>query len=494
MILNTQSIQQALEREIEAIKRKLQELPNTAGVGIDRELQPGASRFNRGLKLPSLLTPTAPPLPRPAGLLERRRIISGPEQLPSTMDDGNSIMNEQRWQEGSGTDPPYPQELSTAAHISNRFIWKFTQFDDCLQKAKDGSRTFYLSDPFQRGSYGKRKCPIDRRPLDERSAKDIYPDVAIERNDFGFCRVKCPNERNDCKWTGELRSVQAHESNCNFVGVKCTNKDCEATPLRKDLDSHVTNECPKRRVECHYCRTSFVWYKRQDHFDVCEKYPMTCLQRCGENKIPREKMNDHIEQSCPHTKVECTFALIGCKEKVQRRTISDHVKRSTESHLKLACERLQELQVSSALSVANIKEMQAEMVTTMKKSKELSDAILKRRGQGLQDLRDKIAETNKKLEELQSKENANDKLSALQTEVVIIKKQLKELSGNVPNDEKLSEFHDAINKLQTLMPRINSQLQDLRSEVAWTNNETNKKLKNSKKQLLDWRNKTPILM
>ena len=153
------------------------------------------------------------------------------------------------------------------------------------------------------------------------------------------------------------------------------------------------------------------------------------------------------------------------------------MKRSTESHLKLACERLQELQVSSALSVANIKEMQAEMVTTMKKSKELSDAVLKRRGQGLQDLRDKIAETNKKLEELQSKENANDKLSALQTEVVIINKQLKELSGNVPNDEKLSEFHDAINKLQTLMPRINSQLQDLRSEVAWTNNETNKKLK-----------------
>lgn len=158
MILNTQSIQQALEREIEAIKRKLQELPSTAGVGTDRELQPGASRFNRGLRLPSLLTPTAPPLPRPAGLPERRRIISGAVQLPSTMDDGNSIMNEQRWQECSGTDPPCPQELSTAAHISNRFIWKFTQFDDCLQKAKNGSRTFYLSNPFQRGPYGYKMC------------------------------------------------------------------------------------------------------------------------------------------------------------------------------------------------------------------------------------------------------------------------------------------------------------------------------------------------
>lgn len=27
-------------------------------------------------------------------------------------------------------------------------------------------------------------------------------------------------------------------------------------------------------------------------------------------------MNDHIKNSCPHTKVDCTFAHIGCKVKV----------------------------------------------------------------------------------------------------------------------------------------------------------------------------------
>ena len=27
-------------------------------------------------------------------------------------------------------------------------------------------------------------------------------------------------------------------------------------------------------------------------------------------------MNDHIEKSCPNTKVDCTFAQIGCKVKV----------------------------------------------------------------------------------------------------------------------------------------------------------------------------------
>lgn len=75
------------------------------------------------------------------------------------MKDESEIMNEQRQQE-PGTSPMNvcPQELSTEIHISNKFIWKFTKFDDCLQKAKDGSRKVYLSNPFHSGSYGYRMC------------------------------------------------------------------------------------------------------------------------------------------------------------------------------------------------------------------------------------------------------------------------------------------------------------------------------------------------
>ena len=60
-----------------------------------------------------------------------------------------------------------------------------------------------------------------------------------------------------------LAFFQEHESKCSFVGVKCTNKDCEATPLKKDLNYHATKECPKRNVECHYCKIFFVWCNKQ---------------------------------------------------------------------------------------------------------------------------------------------------------------------------------------------------------------------------------------
>lgn len=161
VIENIQRILQTLEDEIEAIKRKLQEPPSTAATFDGAEFQAGPSRYRGSLKLPSLVTPTAPPLPRPAGLPECRRRYFGAEQLPEMMEDGT-----QRSQEHPGTSPSNkqcPQELSTEVHISNKFIWKFTQFDDCLQKAKYGTRTYYLSDAFQSGPYGY-KMSIEFHP------------------------------------------------------------------------------------------------------------------------------------------------------------------------------------------------------------------------------------------------------------------------------------------------------------------------------------------
>ena len=61
---------------------------------------------------------------------------------------------------------------------------------------------------------------------------------------------------------------QRHETSCDFVGVKCTNKDGEESFLRKDLQNHVHNKCPKRKVECHHCKTLFVWCMRQVHVSL----------------------------------------------------------------------------------------------------------------------------------------------------------------------------------------------------------------------------------
>ena len=113
------------------------------------------------------------------------------------------------------------------------------------------------------------------------------------------------------------------------------------------------------------------------------------------------------------------------------------MKRNTENHLKLACEKLQEFQVLSTVNTAHVKELEAEMVTAKKKITKLSEAVMK--NSGLQELLDKLALADKKLNELPEK-----------NEVKSLLKEVKELK-----DEKLLKLQNTVNELQKLVPKNN---------------------------------------
>jgi len=53
-------------------------------------------------------------------------------------------------------------------------------------------------------------CPLDRQKID---TSHVFKDKATERRVLNLI-VKCPNFGEDCAWTGELRSVMEHETNC----------------------------------------------------------------------------------------------------------------------------------------------------------------------------------------------------------------------------------------------------------------------------------------
>ena len=146
--------------------------------------------------------------------------------------------------------------------------------------------------------------------------------------------------------------------------------------------------------------------------------------------------------------------------------------------------------MSSTVIIANNERMQAEMVTAMKKIKEFSEAA--ERGQAVQDLRDKIALINKKLQDLQSKKDGHalsDGLSALRSEVVAIRIQMEALSDT---DEKLVELQEIISDLQNQIPKI-ANLQGLRGEVSGTSRKLQKlqeTISRLEKQNSDLKNKT----
>ncbi|PFX17394.1 TNF receptor-associated factor 4 [Stylophora pistillata] len=72
------------------------------------------------------------------------------------------------------------------------------------------------------------------------NASDVFPDKATERKILSFS-IKCPSE--DCEWTGELREKEDHFDQCSQFPVTCPNNCGCSVPRglvrRGEVDSHL---------------------------------------------------------------------------------------------------------------------------------------------------------------------------------------------------------------------------------------------------------------
>ncbi len=63
-------------------------------------------------------------------------------------------------------------------------------------------------------------------------------------------KVWCDNSSNGCEWIGELRSLDKHLASCEFTLLPCPNKCAKdgmvIQLLRKDLNKHINEECPRQ--------------------------------------------------------------------------------------------------------------------------------------------------------------------------------------------------------------------------------------------------------
>ncbi|XP_073247632.1 TNF receptor-associated factor 6-like isoform X2 [Porites lutea] len=172
-------------------------------------------------------------------------------------------------------------------------------------------------------------CPADRKGLDR--DRDVFPDNATGRKILSMV-IKCPSD--GCSWTGELRDKEAHLEACKFKIVNCTNKNCDATVKRRDLEQHTTNTCEWRIIECEYCEDLNPKKHVELHLLLCRKIPLSCPYSCGIS-IPREMIQNHIDNDCPLCLVSCPYAKMGCIKKLQRKNVDPHLQSNTREHLDL---------------------------------------------------------------------------------------------------------------------------------------------------------------
>ena len=166
----------------------------------------------------------------------------------------------------------------------------------------------------------------------------------------------CDNTSNSCEWIGELRSLDEHLASCGFTLLRCPNecykggrgrgnKCKEVQLLRKDMEKHTMEECPRRQYECPHCKEPGEYKERiTTHLRECPMKKVPCPKRQCKINIVRRNLSKH-RQECLFEEVPCKYAIIGCKEEVIRKDVGEH-EGDSQQHLQLAIDTVRQQQIT----------------------------------------------------------------------------------------------------------------------------------------------------
>ena len=103
---------------------------------------------------------------------------------------------------------------------------------------------------------------------------------------------------------------------------------------RKDLKDHLANQYIDRQYLCKYS-LKFDTYEKitKNHYSECPEHPISCPNlHYSVTGIKRKELSDHLKK-CPEELVNYPFAEAGCKERVCRGQLDDHMTSSIQVHL-----------------------------------------------------------------------------------------------------------------------------------------------------------------
>ena len=133
---------------------------------------------------------------------------------------------------------------------------------------------------------------------------------------------------------------------CDFTLLPCPNqckKDEEILKLlRKDIEKHKKEECPRRQYECPHCKETGEYQERTTtHLVKCPNIEIPCPNSGCNKLVKRCDISKHCKE-CSFELVPCKYASIGCEQEICRKDLEDH-EGDSQLHLQLAIDTVHEL-------------------------------------------------------------------------------------------------------------------------------------------------------
>ncbi|XP_019955056.1 TNF receptor-associated factor 6 [Paralichthys olivaceus] len=168
-----------------------------------------------------------------------------------------------------------------------------------------------------------QRCPVDNEMLSE---DQLFPDNFAKREILSLT-VCCPNS--GCVDKMELRHLENHLAQCQFATAPCP--QCQQSVRKSHLEEHTTVECQRRPVSCPDCVACFVYEESELHEQQCPFANVKC-QYC-EMDLIRDQIESHCDTDCPKAPIACNFSTFGCKERMQRHNLAQHMQEFTQMHM-----------------------------------------------------------------------------------------------------------------------------------------------------------------
>ena len=161
-------------------------------------------------------------------------------------------------------------------------------------------------------------------------------------------KVSCVHQGEKCTWDGKLGELQKHlnvsPSNedqlegCKYVGIECLY--CIELMKRSEIEKHQEN-CLKRPFGCVYCERYTSTYEdvTTKHWSECYYFLLPCPNSCGVT-TPRHNFENHVNNKCPLTVINCDFKFASCEERLPRKDMPAHLCENIVTHLSLQAAHL----------------------------------------------------------------------------------------------------------------------------------------------------------
>ena len=212
---------------------------------------------------------------------------------------------------------------------------------------------------------GKSECPLCRK-------QDVLTDARLDdqlQRQVNCLKVRCQHHEVGCQWVGELRYLQEHLDTvirkCGFILLACS-LGCGERVRSSAMKDHILSDCSKRSCECEHCGYCNKFdIVTEQHYPVCEQFPMECPNACSGVTMKRLELVHHLEEQCPLQVIQCPFTSAGCTIQLPRREMEEHEKIAVHQHLRMTMRIVMQLKEPPASGIVATTAKQLEYVINL---------------------------------------------------------------------------------------------------------------------------------